>query len=633
MTTGAFDLCSLAWGDKTGYVFLSVRDPRKDKEDKGYWRDIAYKWPDDRLRIQGALERAPLSKKDVYWAPAVFSSKRRDRHKVHKLNCLWADCDKVNPYDLPESLKPTAVWSTSDGHYQALWQLTEDLDPLTQSDFNKRLTYAIGADKGGWDITQVLRVPGTRNYKYDKQWVGEPEVNGSKHIDAERLSLLPSVEVVETTGQELNLEPMHQVIERHKVPPRALQIIRSRVAQVGTRSDRLWELECLLAEVGLNVSEIVSVVRPTVWNKFSGRRDELHRLATEAGKAIEHVPLPRIDRVIEVEDESRPVTWRDFDRDHRPIKWLVADVWGESEVGFISGLPKSYKSWLALDLAVSVTTGTRFLDSFQSRKSNVLLIQEEDPKTVMQDRLVRIAASKGLVYAKERSKRRVELLYNLPDNLFIVSNEGFQITSDEWFISLEEWINENEIGLVIMDPLMMMVEGVDEFKAFEVMANVFKPLKQLRARTQVAIAIVHHHTKSEKAAHTGAMMYGSVALWAWEEVGLHLSLVSPGKLTMERFSKHSRLSTVTVDVGDIQEQGWSPLVYHGLGGEGLLELLMTYEDGATVEEIVDETKLGRETILRQLRRLSEEGRVETHRGEPRPGQRGRPPRMWRAKRG
>ena len=28
------------------------------------------------------------------------------------------------------------------------------------------MTYTLGADKSGWDLTQVLRVPGTRNYKY-----------------------------------------------------------------------------------------------------------------------------------------------------------------------------------------------------------------------------------------------------------------------------------------------------------------------------------------------------------------------------------------------------------------------------------------------------------------------------------
>src|SRR3546814_13518964 len=36
-------------------------------------------------------------------------------------------------------------------------------------ELNRRLTYHVGADHGGWDLTQVLRFPGTKNYKYRSQ--------------------------------------------------------------------------------------------------------------------------------------------------------------------------------------------------------------------------------------------------------------------------------------------------------------------------------------------------------------------------------------------------------------------------------------------------------------------------------
>ena len=39
-------------------------------------------------------------------------------------------------------------------------------------------------------------------------------------------------------------------------------------------------------------------------------------------------------------------------------RWLVEQLWGDSSVGVIGGAPKCSKTWLGLDLALSVATGT-----------------------------------------------------------------------------------------------------------------------------------------------------------------------------------------------------------------------------------------------------------------------------------
>ncbi len=45
------------------------------------------------------------------------------------------------------------------------------------------MTYFMGADKGGWHASKLLRVPGTHNYKYDppqrgKVWAYTPKAGG-----------------------------------------------------------------------------------------------------------------------------------------------------------------------------------------------------------------------------------------------------------------------------------------------------------------------------------------------------------------------------------------------------------------------------------------------------------------------
>lgn len=629
----------LAWGNTDGYVFLSVRDPSKNKDDPNYWKDIAYSWPADREKLERAVDSLGNSKKDIYFSPAVYSKDKRRANAVQPTRLLWADLDEANPDTFPPELKPTASWETSPGRFQALWKTDKRLKPKMQTMLNKRLTYAVGADKGGWDLTQVLRIPGTPNHKYPDTTVKFRNLNG--HIvKIDHLKTLPSVSVPLAALEPVTTElpSVRAIHANHKLPTKAKQILRAKTAR-GDRSERLWELECMLAEAGLKVEEIVALTKPTVWNKFAGRHDELTRLFTEASKAKAHVvpnAAPKSlttqetnghvqggDELEVIEDRQGPQSWAEFDRDRRPIRWLVSDVWGESEVGFISGLPKSYKSWLSFDLGFSVATGTKFLQQFDTRSRPVLIIQEEDPKVIMQDRMSKIAGAKGFIWARP-STDEVELLYNLPENLFIMSNEGFTVTDETWLEDLETWIEKLDIGLVIMDPLMMMAEGVDEFKAFEMMSGVFKPLKQLRARTQAAICIVHHHTKSD----TGGAksMYGSVALWAWEEAALHLSISGPGRIVAERFSKNALLPPLTIEIGNVDD-GWHPRLTTGVGGQDLIDLMSQFEGGASVSELAGHAGMGEAAIERQVKQLLEEGKLDRVK-DTRPGQ-GRKAWMYR----
>jgi AAA domain/RepB DNA-primase N-terminal domain len=620
----AIDLCNLAWRGRTGYVGISIRDPKLTKEDKGYWVDKTYAWPAESARVEQVLEAARTSKKDVYFAPQVFNRPARDAEAVGVSDILYADLDEIDPTSLPKHLKPTAAWETSPNRWQAMWKLTMPIDASAQSALNQRLTYAIGADKGGWDLTQVLRIPGSHNHKYVEAppvqllWLNGHQLDPLKLVD----------DLPEITAATDELPSGAKTLAKYKsrLNARIRELTKARHATVGTRSDRLWELECLLAERNFSDVEIAAVCKETVWNKFEGRRNEVKQLLTEARKAILHAaptaPEPDDDTDFEVIEDAGPQSWREFDKQHEAISWLVADLWGEGEVGFISGHPKTYKSWIALDLAVSVATGTRFLHSFQAKRHSVLLVQEEDPKPILQDRLTKVAAAKGLIWGRQVDDTNFTMRYELPDNLHIISNQGFTIT-EEWLEMLERWVIDRDVRMVILDPLMMIAgAGFDEFKAFDFMEKVLKPLKRFRARTHAAIVVVHHHLKGGT---TGGArdMYGSVALWAWEEAAMHLSLPGPGKVVAERFSKNALFTPVTIEIGEVKEV-WQPHVVTGIPSDGLLDLILSMGH-ATLKELEDQTGTSPGSLTRQLDRLVEQGQLKlTHRKDG-PG---RPAKTW-----
>src|SRR4029077_1997204 len=82
-------------------------------------------------------------------------------------NVVWADLDTCPPEDVdPE---PTLVIQSSPDRYQALWKLSQIVAPEVAEDYSRRIAYKYvtsGVDPSGWDLTQLLRVPFTINFKY-----------------------------------------------------------------------------------------------------------------------------------------------------------------------------------------------------------------------------------------------------------------------------------------------------------------------------------------------------------------------------------------------------------------------------------------------------------------------------------
>ena len=70
--------------------------------------------------------------------------------------------------------------------------------------------------------------------------------------------------------------------------------------------------------------------------------------------------------------------------------WLIDQLWTTSAVGIIGGTPKTYKTWLALEMAVSVASGSACLATFAvSSPGPVLLYAAEDSESALRARLGR----------------------------------------------------------------------------------------------------------------------------------------------------------------------------------------------------------------------------------------------------
>ena len=162
-------------------------------------------------------------------------------------------------------------------------------------------------------------------------------------------------------------------------------------------------------------------------------------------------------------------------------RWLVEGLWGDASVGVIGGAPKCAKTWLGLDLALSVATGTACLGKYAVPKPGpVLVYLAEDALPVVRQRIEGMARHRGLDFA------RVEV--------YVITAPVLRLDRDPDRTRL--WETTRRLGprLLILDPLVRL-HGIDENHAGEV-AELLAYFRQLQRQLDLAVLLVHHTRKN-----------------------------------------------------------------------------------------------------------------------------------------
>jgi len=77
--------------------------------------------------------------------------------------------------------------------------------------------------------------------------------------------------------------------------------------------------------------------------------------------------------------------------------WLIESMWAYAAVGIIGGPPKCCKSWLGLDMAVSLASGSPCLDRFPvQRPGPVLIFLAEDALPAVRARIEALCAHRQI---------------------------------------------------------------------------------------------------------------------------------------------------------------------------------------------------------------------------------------------
>lgn len=188
-------------------------------------------------------------------------------------------------------------------------------------------------------------------------------------------------------------------------------------------------------------------------------------------------------------------------------RWLIDELWADEAVGIVGGEPKCCKSFLALDMAVSVAGGVPCLRRFApAQTGRVLLFAAEDALHVVRQRLAGIALAAG---------RALDDL-----DIHVITAPSVRLDVERDRDALTETVGELRPRLLVLDPFVRL-HRIDENLSGEV-APLLAYLRELQRRFHVAVVLVHHARKGGAKMRAGQALRGSSEFHAWGDSNLYL---------------------------------------------------------------------------------------------------------------
>ena len=286
--------------------------------------------------------------------------------------------------------------------------------------------------------------------------------------------------------------------------------------------------------------------------------------------------------------------------------WLIDPLWSAGAVGIIGGAPKSLKTWMALEMAVSVASGSPCLATFPvPAPGPVLLYAAEDSASALRSRLESLAGHHGLHLAVL--------------DIRVITTPSLRLDQAADQERLDATVALHRPALLILDPLVRL-HAVDENAAGDI-AALLGYLRRLQRQSGSAIALVRHARKNVSA--SGGADYslrGSSDLYAWVDSFLYLRR-HQGQLTLS--AEHRAASgagPLALELAESSNSGPGPYLQLAATAcgidatpdplpEQILALLAQSSEPRTADSLRSSLQVRNQRLVQALRQLSGQGKI------------------------
>jgi hypothetical protein len=285
--------------------------------------------------------------------------------------------------------------------------------------------------------------------------------------------------------------------------------------------------------------------------------------------------------------------------------WLIERLWTHQAVGIIGGSPKSGKTWLALEMAVSVASGSPCFDSFAILAPGpVLLYAAEDSAAALRTRVETLA-------------RLHKVDFNRLD-VHIITVDLLRLDRPEHQDRLESTLLVYKPALLVLDPLVR-VHAIDENVAGQV-SMLLGYLRSLQRKTGAAIALVHHVRKNvSPTSAAGYSLRGSGDLYAWLDSFLYLRM-HQGQRTLSAEHRSApafgpvALELAQSDLGAFLKIGSvnnnPPEPPQNELASRIIELLSSAQEPLTIDSLRSRLQVRNQRVVEALRSLIAQGKIQ-----------------------
>lgn len=306
------------------------------------------------------------------------------------------------------------------------------------------------------------------------------------------------------------------------------------------------------------------------------------------------------------------------------VSWLVDEWMPDKSITFLVSPPESYKTWILLDLAVSVASGTPFLGRYQINSPGpTMIIQQEDSHEGLTDRLALIVEQKlNAVPKLEGDVWQVPAMPDLP--IYVHPSRQLRFDNKKVMEELERQIATIRPKVVMIDPLYSTTASTDNYMAD--LANQMMVLKTFRDKYGCSFLIAHHSKKNLDPDSTAREdSWGSQFLNAFLEAGWQVRRnpkLAQNEIVVRRHSKvmgNQSPISLTFDISTKYPMKYQVTArqYEALAlasdnrqpaQANLLDLLQ--QGPMSQSDICSRTGKNRSTVSRQIRQLEAASMVE-----------------------
>lgn len=265
------------FAENSGYICIAYGNPNTKAFQQRF-----YKWPAERELMLEDVD-AKANKFNVWFCTSLLDDKERKKDACLPGRIVWADLDSCDPDLITPT--PTLIVESSPNRYQAYWKLDRVVSPEVAEEYSKRIAYNFadfGVDRSGWDLTQLLRVPLTLNYKYQKRGKIPPEVTITETTDdVVGVDVFEEIETTELSKDSPylavdmpdldSLPDPEQVMYKHKDALKRTafnSIYTLEPNKDESWSGIMWRLLMLLFESGMELDEVFSLAMSASCNKY-----------------------------------------------------------------------------------------------------------------------------------------------------------------------------------------------------------------------------------------------------------------------------------------------------------------------------------------------------------------------------